>query len=105
MDRPPACKYAWSQDGKQEIYLEWPKLMLIYDATSNPIANKLILQCLQINPCKNHQKHRKEVPSYIESETLAGDYPRVTTAYALQRLHGWVHQYKNQTYTFSFYQN
>jgi len=25
MDRPPTCKYAWSQDGKQEIYFEWPK--------------------------------------------------------------------------------
>ena len=24
MDRPPACKYAQVQDGKQRIYLEWP---------------------------------------------------------------------------------
>ena len=25
MDRPPACYFASVQDGKQEIYLEWPK--------------------------------------------------------------------------------
>ena len=25
MDRPPACFFASVQDGKQEIYLEWPK--------------------------------------------------------------------------------
>ena len=25
MDRPPTCKYTWAEDGKQEIYLEWPK--------------------------------------------------------------------------------
>ena len=24
MDRPPACYFASVQDGKQEIYLEWP---------------------------------------------------------------------------------
>ena len=24
MDRPPACKCTWVEDGKQEIYLEWP---------------------------------------------------------------------------------
>ena len=26
MDRPPACKCTWVEDGKQEIYLEWPNL-------------------------------------------------------------------------------
>ena len=25
MDRPPVCYFASVQDGKQEIYLEWPK--------------------------------------------------------------------------------
>ena len=25
MDSPPACHFASVQDGKQEIYLEWPK--------------------------------------------------------------------------------
>ena len=24
MDRPPACKCTWAEDGKQETYLEWP---------------------------------------------------------------------------------
>ena len=24
-DRPPACYFTWVEDGKQEIYLEWPK--------------------------------------------------------------------------------
>ena len=28
MDRPPACHFASVQDGKQEIYLEWPNLLL-----------------------------------------------------------------------------
>ena len=29
MDRPPACKCTWAEDGKQEIYLEWPKAKIL----------------------------------------------------------------------------
>ena len=28
MDRPPACYFTWVEDGKQEIYLEWPNTHL-----------------------------------------------------------------------------
>ena len=28
MDRPPAYKCTWVEDGKQEIYLEWPYIVV-----------------------------------------------------------------------------
>ena len=52
MDRPPACYFASVQDGKQEIYLEWPN-------TFFKIEDKTIFEKLSpkiaVNYCKTVQ--------------------------------------------------
>ena len=67
MDLPPACYFASVQDGKQEIYLEWPILnignqfefsvsMHVQMSTANVTAFWLYLhnakQAFSINACK-----------------------------------------------------
>ena len=54
MDRPPAYYFASVQDGKQEIYLEWP--YAAFHGESNAIYRTLISQTVK-EICTIIQKH------------------------------------------------
>ena len=42
MDRPPTCKCTWVEDGKQEIYLEWPNLWFYIHIRSFSAEQQLV---------------------------------------------------------------
>ena len=46
MDRPPACHFASVQDGKQEIYLEWPNA--IYRHSTAISADNSLLHSIRV---------------------------------------------------------
>ena len=47
MDRPPACYFASVQDGKQEIYLEWPKPDAATKEKCKPVTKKALIVVTQ----------------------------------------------------------
>ena len=54
MDRPPACYLPSVQDGKQEIYLEWPKNYA-----------SIIGLDLTVEPTTTHGKNMESINNFL----------------------------------------